>query len=69
MRTSLNNLNMYKFSNTEIMWKYVEVGRQEMVTTTMFITNFLYFSDRVQGIIVEAIGLLNRNAAEQAEDE
>ena len=66
MRTSLNNINMFKFSNAQVLWKYMEEGRQEDVTTLMFMSNFLYFSDRVQEIIVDTIDLLKRNITSES---
>ena len=47
-----------------VVWKYLEEGRQEDVTILMFITNFLYFSEKVQGIIKEVMDMLNINATD-----
>lgn len=47
-----------------VLWKYLEEGQQEDVTILMFITNFLYFSEKVQGVIGEVMDMLNVDAAD-----
>ena len=68
MRTSLNHKYMFEYSNQIVLWKYLEEDRKENVTTMSFVNNFLYFSNRVEEIIVEVMDLLSKNTAENVKN-
>ena len=64
MRTSLNDISMYQFSNVVTLWKQFEEGKEDNVTIMEFISNFLYFSKKAQGIISKAMEIMEADVAE-----